>query len=682
MIFNGKSALENHYKSAHLTHEFSWSCLLEDETPDNSTLYTSPGRLSSISNIAVLVRQNAPGTFPADRFNMLPDDRRPKPTVPAVSGHNEDDEPYNYIPPVPLSFPSIDRLSRTVESGAIPRSTRVPSYVLASKNRFTNAEADALVSGSGPLIRAPPLFVYGSFMFPGIFNAQACKSIRGIYSRQYQRRVCPNPEDWALANESLQHAAEIMTPAVLRGYDRWKPKGLRCPAIWKARKTRDRIDEGDQTAQLLKKASLKKKFPGYVQGFLIFGLTEEALKVCDELFPLTTCQRSSYMKYMRTENSERPNTDESLGEKPFKRRKVKVDIEQSNGRLRTLEAVTYVWAPKNAFEDCYDIEGPWGLNDFIKRNCFNSSSERHLGDAKWASEEDQIAKTMKINYVLPGEALCHAALEGNLKEVSALLRDCHDVNGACRLYGTPLQAAVMHVDVEIVDLFLGAGADVNKVGGKYQTPLIAAVISGHEGITEALLQQKAKVLADGGRYISALYQAISHSNEQMVYLLLEWGAWLSKNYTELLDLAAERGNRKIMDLLSKYDIHRLNLSLPAYERLYRNNGGEQEMSLASGSVLRAVISQTLQLKGSHGRWQGRKGFYVLRAALEAGAPKDTVDMIGENLSSVSSIINYFRAGVTNLLDKQTPKIEDNETNSQDHTVVEELGSSDESVTVG
>ena len=621
--------------------------------------------------------------FSNSRFTLLPDDRRPEPTTmpPSYDEENTDSDAYLDIAPEPLSLPSI---GRGFGKESLPSASRAPSYVLAGTNRFTNAEIDAFMSQSYLTITGPPVFVYGSFMFPSIIKAQAERSLKGIYSPRYQRRLAPSFQDWARANFSLKHTAEIMTPAVLKGFDRWKPRGLRCAAIQDARLTHNVI-ELEGLPRGLENIPVAKLLPGYVQGFLVFGLSEEALKTCDELFPLKECQSRKWQKSpmarsrSRSREKESDGLHEELPKEHFKRKKVNVDIELKDGRIRNVEASTYVWAHD------FGLQGPWNINDFIKRPSFASSSEPEKNDDRWRAEEHELAKNMKMIYALPGDVLARAVKEGNTAAVEALLDDGDDVNGACHLYGTPLQTAVVTLNEDMVRFLVDEGADVNKKGGQYHTPLLAAVVCGHEKIVSFLLRHQAEVLVDCGRYVSVLYQAVSHSNEEIVYLLLERGAWLSQGYNELLDLAAERGNEAIMDLLVEYDVRKIHYDLRAYReyrgRLERRNkysNKGQELSMTSGAVLRAVVSQALMLKGSHGTWQGRKGVEVLKAALEAGAPESVINSIGDNLKTVSSVIDYFRNAATELLNPQPPSTKNLESSHDGDANIEEVSDSSES----
>ena len=116
----------------------------------------------------------------------------------------------------------------------------------------------------------PPVYVYGSFMFPSIIKAQANRLLKGIYSPRYQQRLAPRFQAWARANLPLKHTAEIMTPAVLKGFDREKPRGLRCAAIQDLRLTRNVIELDDpRLPRGFEHIPIAKLLPGFVQGLII-----------------------------------------------------------------------------------------------------------------------------------------------------------------------------------------------------------------------------------------------------------------------------------------------------------------------------------------------------------------------------------------------------------------------------
>ena len=90
-----------------------------------------------------------------------------------------------------------------------------------------------------------PLFVYGSFMFPSILRNRSEMSTLpdGKYSKSIQRRLRRSSSDWSGIDCSLQHAAEKMTLAILRGYEGWKPGDFSCAAIRKGGQSTSRAEE-------------------------------------------------------------------------------------------------------------------------------------------------------------------------------------------------------------------------------------------------------------------------------------------------------------------------------------------------------------------------------------------------------------------------------------------------------
>jgi hypothetical protein len=66
---------------------------------------------------------------------------------------------------------------------------------------------------------------------------------------------------------------------------------------------------------------------------------------------------------------------------------------------------------------------------------------------------------------------------------------------------------------------------------------------------------------------------VGHSDQDIAEMLLERGAWLGNDYRELLDLASERRDRDMKDLLLDYDVSdliRRKRIAPAERRLDRD----------------------------------------------------------------------------------------------------------------
>ncbi|KAF2682216.1 ankyrin, partial [Lentithecium fluviatile CBS 122367] len=119
-----------------------------------------------------------------------------------------------------------------------------------------------------------------------------------------------------------------------------------------------------------------------------------------------------------------------------------------------------------------------------------------------------------------------------MSKLQDLLANYDDADARCRKYGTPLQAAVSAGNEDMVRLLLEYGANPSSRGGKYGTPLIAATIGKRMSIIKTLLKHRADVFASHPQYVNALYQAVGSSDWGLTQMLLEAGAWLSKDYGE------------------------------------------------------------------------------------------------------------------------------------------------------
>jgi hypothetical protein len=165
-------------------------------------------------------------------------------------------------------------------------------------------------------------------MFPTVLRARVESFIgaeRG-YSKLHQRRLRTDVSDWAKTiSFSLQHAAEQMTPAILSGYDRWRSAGLRCAAIEKA-------DMSRPICSNYLRAGEDNKCPGEVPGFLIFGLSKEALK-CFDYMLCNQKLEELYKKGSGTDNF-------SFQSGSFKRIRVHVEIGIKGGGSTSTEGVT------------------------------------------------------------------------------------------------------------------------------------------------------------------------------------------------------------------------------------------------------------------------------------------------------------------------------------------------------
>lgn len=691
--FNGREELEQHYRSRHQVHELGWSQLLatkrsatpvasaqthidskvcmdfvlKKESPPPNTGKAIPNQVNPPTNptrktsspgaehkVSSPTTPEAPGRH--IRFSMLSDSRRPEPTIP-VREIEEESPNYNFITPEPLDEPTLStdigstaagKNSSPNEGLRIPKSSIVPSYFLASTNRFTRREIEMIMPSTRlSALVPPPLFVYGSLMFPSILRARAEQftNAEGIYSETHQRRLKTDASDWSRINFSLQHAAEQMTPARLKGYDRFKPYGLHNASICKGNNE------------------------NIVQGFVVFGLSEEALKCCDHLLS------GEELESLYGDRNLKKRGDGS----GFSRRPVKVDISVQGGDVMTIDAIAY-----HSICSRSTLDEPWDINKFVRSKAFTKLSGARQGSF-WMEEETRLASTMGMTLVLSGDALCSAVLQDDKSKLLELVEKGHDVNAPCTHYGSILAAAAFRGQEEIVDFLIRSGANVNATGGEYHTPLIAATAQGHEQCARSLLKAGADILAHGGKYISAVYQAVDFGDADLAKMLLEKGAWLTNDYRELLDLAGERGNRGITRMLEDYDVRKLYL-LPApkpeiaelpdsWSPEGTEAGSQSDLDVENGSVQRrsrdtlekrgptpsaltvvkTIGLQALYLKGQRGKWTGIKGVKILQAAFEVGVSETILEGIRPHMSTYQDIVDFLGRALTQYQEEQNPR---------------------------
>jgi ankyrin repeat protein len=121
-------------------------------------------------------------------------------------------------------------------------------------------------------------------------------------------------------------------------------------------------------------------------------------------------------------------------------------------------------------------------------------------------------------------ALMVAALEGNTKEVKALLRQGGGVNAKDSMGRTALMFAVINMHYDTVRVLLESGADVNARSANGGTALMLAATSGEPRIVQALLDQGADTdatLLDTN--ISAMSLAVRHGYDAVISLLTRGG---------------------------------------------------------------------------------------------------------------------------------------------------------------
>ncbi|TPX17029.1 uncharacterized protein E0L32_012321 [Thyridium curvatum] len=566
------------------------------------------------------------------RFSGLPEEIRPMPTGSEVSVDEDD----GFISPEPIKPPPFWK----EDSLPLPAATLAPSYMLAGTNHFSQAELSAAALFN-PV--ESNVFVYGRLMFPGVLHAVADASTEGVYSRSLRRRLHPSSADWAKADLSIKHAAEVMTPAELKGYDRWWPRGLNHAAAIQESHRSKRILELNAAGR---SESLQLKTSSKVTGFLVLGVRADALRYLDLI-----------LRRMAP-----PSDDDQLDRglerhetNYFKRVTIDVDVQLVTGETRLVQAQTYVWT-----QGVRDLCGFWSEDRFLRSPLMQSLAAQ---DSSWKEQEQALATTMKMSFALVGDYLCGPIIAGNFQDLAVLLKSGFDPNAACRYYGFPLHAAVSVGHEDMVRLLLEHGAKINASGGQYGTPLIAAAYGSRKAIMKLLLHHDANVFARDNVHVGALYQGVAHGDYAITEMLLEHGAWLCQDWTEIADLAAELKDVEIQALLSRYDVRKIHLqyllsshsgdkSEEETNRIEASTSDSDDTLITSSAVstwgtmskskvLSAVLRKAATASRMSGNWKGRRGVTVLVAALNAGAPIDLIGRLRDTLYPIKAVISML-----------------------------------------
>ncbi|KAK7961157.1 hypothetical protein PG988_012371 [Apiospora saccharicola] len=573
------------------------------------------------------------------RFTGLSQDRRPKPTLPSDDTFTEVEQT-DFVAPDPLGPPSFDSYE-----ALLPKATLVPSYILTGRNRLLEREVRNNLDSD----KVCNVFVYGRLMFPSVLHAIASQSIDGVYAPDLQRRIYPVSADWNKANFSIQRASEIMTPAMLKSYDRWQPTRLDCAAI----------ESSAFTQRILERRKERKQRtispPGHVSGHLIVGLKMEAVRYLDLLLASTEKNLGSTKPVKKEDGTDDFKNGATEKESPLVRKSVTVQVELLSGKTVESEAFTYVW------DQAIDRLGRrWKEDGFVRGRSFQNLLSTN---SSWYEEEKALASVMRVTYAQLGDAFCEAVLTGDGAKLERLLRDGWDPDAPCKVYGTPLQAAVVTGRDDMARLLLDeGGANVNARGGQYGTALMAAAYASRKAATRLLLQSGADVFATDPVHVNALYQAVGHADYAVAEMLLEHGAWLVEDWAEVRDLAAEAGDDEIVALLRQYDIrhmyrqqqhhHRrgLEVGVDAGRRSPKQvsagpgegageDKDEDRVACSKTAVLTAVIKKMAAAQAMDGKWRGRKGVAVTLAALHAGAPPSILKYLRLAVNPVKMLIN-------------------------------------------
>lgn len=721
-------ALREHLRAVHGTHDLCWTRFLEDghrkiskDTGETRNFTTSERKnigVEPLDTYSALVQSQVTKRSSSRTREIRMDESPSKAAdkyTPKWTSSNERNTKLAGLPEASSSqvkpessskevvvqdFSTSDTLEET--SVATPEHllepmsgcTRVPSYILASRNRFSRAELDSLSSWNR-LLNTPvtprPLFVCGALMFPSILKARAESFIggEGIYSSRLRRRLQTMAGDWSNMNVSLQDAARRMVPASLKGYSRCQLQSLSYAALIK--------DDPDRRWLYGDLADPKSRETLGVNGFLISGLSAEALRCLDHLLG-SEGRGNLFDKRPAGSIRSDPGTGRDTNSREvneyrevFERKEVEVAVALRDGGTKIIGAQAFVWEtssfPYTASFKPQD--NPWNAKQFVRGKSFARLSDSR-NDVSLCMQEEEVAKQIGMIFVKPGDEMKAAVLMDDMEQLSKLVDQGCDVDAVCSVYGTSLQAAAAKGNLKLLELLLKQGANINVKGGQFGTALIAATAGGHASTATRLAQAGADVLAEGGRYISALYQAVESRDLELTHMLLERGAWLTKDYRELLEMANERGSHEIVQELEKYDVRRihvqLNRTIEHRSILGTLGTGAGDQSVSTGqaeavrratalntagesrrmsghetepygrkysAMLSACLAQFFRLKGGEGKWTGIKGVKLLQTALDKGASDSLVNLLGQHLGNVKKLLQILSTVAQERQSRQT-----------------------------
>lgn len=262
------------------------------------------------------------------------------------------------------------------------------------------------------------------------------------------------------------------------------------------------------------------------------------------------------------------------------------------------------------------LDLPLALSRLIQENLDTSDpTENGLEAIHWAAEvgslkgvEWLLEKGVNINGMSAyGSTPLFAAIVRQNKElVQLLLSKGADTNVRGGGWGSPLQGAARWRNKDIIQLLLDNGADVNLRYGIKSNPLQAVAALGEEELVRLLLEKGADINAQGGEHGSVLQAAFASGNERLVRYLLEKGAEVTVQGKTLAATAA-RGSIPLIELL-------LEMGCDV------NSKGERQ-----GSVLKSAI------------WSGNKKVveFLLQKGAKVDLPEVEVGYYGSALNTAA-----------------------------------------------
>lgn len=418
------------------------------------------------------------------------------------------------------------------------------------------------------------------------------------------RRLRTTAKDWNGTNTSITAAAKCMASARAKGYARFKLPQHGMAYL---------VATDDNVA---------------TNGFVITGLSSEALCCLD---------------FMYQEGREGHKTEKA---NRLVRQTITVSVDVHGGSSVYIEAEAYML---KAEDKQSSDRVPWDIDQFLCSRDFNRLTNS-MENGKGLEGEEAIARIVGTALVLPGDALVERIFNDDIKGLDSAIQEGYDADALSVKYGTALQAAASRGKLDMMSRLLAAQANVDATGGEYGSALIAAVVENHLPAVKFLLRHNAQVFTPGGKYVDALYQAVDFDRLEIAHALLEKGAWLTKDYRELLDLAAERDNEEMYGELIRYDVRGRHSSQRS-PRLGKATDQEESRIISirqrgSDSLGATCLFEVIRLHNQPGKWTGIKGVRLVRVLLDYGLDDGALEKVKPFIHSFPAIQSFLADAAT------------------------------------
>jgi ankyrin repeat protein len=181
-----------------------------------------------------------------------------------------------------------------------------------------------------------------------------------------------------------------------------------------------------------------------------------------------------------------------------------------------------------------------------------------------------------------------AVLDGDIDQVTALIKLGADINGKNNQGGTPVYTAVSAKNREMVKFLIKSGADLEIANWYGETPLFLAVENGYEDIARVLIENGADVNAATADGRTPLHETVQHYLSDLAEILLRHGA--DPNARSKSDKATPLDQTLSLCFWGSYDPQKDFLAVPRVLLKYgadpdaKNGDGESVLARAERMV--------------------------------------------------------------------------------------------------